>query len=67
MDFSAVNKQSAKSFNEQKALIKKLSRGQSVLCKTCQSEIRVSLDHDNPNRAIARCVKGCTHIELDLA
>ncbi|MEJ6475999.1 hypothetical protein PQI63_16965 [Pseudoalteromonas piscicida] len=67
MDFSQLNKKSSKSFNDQKALIKKLSQGRVVNCTSCQQPITLTLNPESHNRAIARCQKGCTLIELDLA
>ncbi|ATD08052.1 hypothetical protein SIO17_13460 [Pseudoalteromonas piscicida] len=67
MDFSQLNKKSAKSFNDQKALIKKLSQGRVVNCPSCQQPIALSLSQSTSNRAVAQCKQGCTFIELDLA
>lgn len=66
MDFSQLNKASAKSFNEQKALLKKLSKGQTVLCQHCEQPIQLDLTAAKGTKGSAHCAKGCTHIELDL-
>ncbi|WP_125784405.1 hypothetical protein [Pseudoalteromonas rubra] len=66
MDFSHLNKASAKSFNEQKALLKKLSKGQTVLCKHCNQPVQLDLKVAEGAKGSAHCEKGCTHIELDL-
>ncbi|MCF2911097.1 hypothetical protein L1285_22610 [Pseudoalteromonas sp. DL2-H2.2] len=66
MDFSHLNKASAKSFNEQKALLKKLSKGQTVLCKHCNQPVQLDLKVAEGTKGSAHCAKGCTHIELDL-
>ncbi len=36
VDFSKLNKITAKSFNDQKAIIKKVMQGREVKCKVCQ-------------------------------
>ncbi|GEK11487.1 hypothetical protein HUZ36_19915 [Pseudoalteromonas sp. McH1-7] len=66
MDFSQLNKQRAKSFNDQKALIKKLSQGRTVICPHCELPISLTLNQHAQRSAIARCQTGCTLIELDL-
>ncbi len=67
MDFDALNKKFANSFNEQKALIKKLSQGKQVRCPDCGQVIALSLIAGQEKRAAAKCPKGCTTIEFDLA
>ena len=62
VDFSALNKHAAKSFNQQKALIKKVLSGKTVLCETCQTSLQVVT---KPIGLAICCKKGCTDIELE--
>jgi len=64
VDFSKLNKSSAKSFNEQKATIKKLMQGREIKCAQCQQAIVLYLPEQSANPG-ARCAKGCTDIALD--
>lgn len=66
VDFSALNKLAAKSFNEQKALIKKVMAGRLIMCTTCNQplELRLPMASDKPG---IYCRKGCTNIELDFS
>ncbi|MCO7191162.1 MULTISPECIES: hypothetical protein [unclassified Pseudoalteromonas] len=66
MDFSQLNKARAKSFNDQKALLKKLSKGQTVLCSHCNQPVSLDLTGAEGTKGSAHCAKGCTHIALDL-
>ena len=67
--FSALSKQSAKSFNDQKALIKKVLLGRTMLCSTCKQVISF-VDKKEKNGevvpAVIQCNKRCTDIELDV-
>ncbi|MFT4928321.1 MAG: hypothetical protein ACI8WB_004440 [Phenylobacterium sp.] len=73
LDFSAINKSSAKSFHDQRNLIKNLGRGKTVLCPTCQQPLKLVVPgkkhHDKTNDKTngVRCDKGCTDIELEFA
>ena len=62
VDFSALNKNAAKSFNQQKALIKKVLSGRSVQCETCHSVLRVV---PKSTGLSISCEKGCTDIDLE--
>lgn len=62
MDISAFNKNAAKSFNQQKALIKRVLSGKSTQCPVCNSALRL-LPNDNGFSVV--CGKGCTDIELE--
>ena len=67
--FKALGKQSAKSFNDQKALIKKVLAGRTMVCEHCKQVIefydkKVKKEQIEP--AVIRCKKGCTDIELDI-
>ena len=62
MDFSAVNKSAANSFNQQKALIKKVLAGKTVHCNNCKTLISVKAVADS---VVIKCEKNCTDIKLD--
>ncbi len=66
MDFSAFNKRSASRFNEQKALLKKLSKGHTVKCEVCQHTVTLYID-EQAQQGHAKCKNACTDILLDLA
>lgn len=64
LDFSAINKSTAKSFNEQRNLIKSIAKGQTVLCATCRQPLTLSVSStEEPG---VSCKKGCTCICLQL-
>ncbi|KID59112.1 hypothetical protein N473_07850 [Pseudoalteromonas luteoviolacea CPMOR-1] len=67
IDINQFNKLRARSFNDQKALLKKLAKGQTVLCKTCGKAISLNVAVKEGEKASAQCPTGCTHIELDVA
>ncbi|MBA6327325.1 hypothetical protein H4J46_05120 [Colwellia sp. MB02u-6] len=62
--FDRLKSVSAKSFNDQKALIKKVLAGRDIACKQCGTFIRVTLPEDKKNTGLF-CAKGCTNIALD--
>ncbi len=62
MDISAFNKNAAKSFNQQKSLIKRVLSGKSTQCSVCNSTLQL-LSSDK-GFSVA-CSKGCTDIELE--
>lgn len=64
--FEALKKKSGKSFNEQKALIKKIMQGREVFCEQCNKALLLTLPEDKGVSGI-RCAKGCTDIELDMS
>ncbi|MFT6985437.1 MAG: hypothetical protein ACJAT7_001246 [Psychromonas sp.] len=64
LDFSAINKSAANSFNEQRNLIKKIGRGETVLCATCQRPLKLSVSVTS--EVGVSCEKGCTGISLEL-
>ncbi|QFU23623.1 hypothetical protein FM038_016540 [Shewanella eurypsychrophilus] len=68
LDFSAINKTTAKSFNEQKNLIKRLFKGNTVLCETCKQPLKlvVPTDIKQTGKYGVFCKKGCTDIELEI-
>lgn len=63
LDFSALNKQRADSFQQQRQLIKRVLRGERVVCQECQQSLSVvttELEAEN----LIKCVRGCTSILL---
>jgi len=64
LDFTSINKSSAKSFNEQKNMIKKIGKGQTVLCATCAQPLQLSVSSEAENGV--QCLKGCTQISLEV-
>ena len=62
MDISAFNKNAAKSFNQQKALIKKVLSGKPAQCPNCSSELLLI---QAPSGFKVSCNQGCTDIELE--
>lgn len=73
MDFSHINKDSAKSFNEQKNLIKRMGKGQRVNCPKCGQSLQLRVpgkqqateQHGDEPRYGIYCPKKCTDIELE--
>ncbi|SFD29270.1 hypothetical protein [Pseudoalteromonas denitrificans] len=66
MDFSNLNKQTSKSFNQQKNLIKQLMKGKLMDCPKCKQAIKLYLPEDKVKPG-ARCAKGCTDIDLEFS
>lgn len=68
VDFSSINTASAQSFNEQKRLIKRLFKGEKVLCDRCKQPLKlvVPLDKQSDQRYGVFCKKHCTDIELEI-
>ncbi|WP_022940699.1 hypothetical protein [Psychromonas hadalis] len=64
LDFSAINKSSAKSFNAQKNMIKKIGKGQTVLCTTCKQPLQLTVSSNHESGL--SCSKGCTNIALEV-
>lgn len=68
LNFSTLNKATAKSFHEQRNVIKNVCRGKTVLCPVCQQPLKLLVPGkkqlDKPSGI--RCDKGCTTIELDV-
>ncbi len=62
--FQRLKNDSAKSFNDQKALIKKVLAGRDIACQQCGTAIRVVLPEDKKTTGLF-CAKGCTNIVLD--
>lgn len=64
--FKALQKQSSRSFHDQKALIKRVMAGKLVKCRICEQQIELYLPEKNDRPGI-RCIKGCTDVELDFS
>ena len=73
VDFSKLNKLTAKSFNDQKAIIKKVMQGRAVKCKVCQKLLTLvppsskQVIDKNLLQSGIYCPNGCTDIELDMS
>ncbi|WP_394200534.1 hypothetical protein [Shewanella waksmanii] len=68
LDFSAINSTTAKSFNEQKNLIKRLFKGNTVLCQTCQQPLQLLVPTEKAQTGVygVFCKKKCTDIHLEM-
>ncbi|MCG9754052.1 hypothetical protein L1D40_02280 [Shewanella insulae] len=68
IDFSAINKSTANSFNEQKNLIKKLFKGNRVDCQICKQPLQLVVPTEKAQTGHygVFCKKGCTDIELEI-
>lgn len=64
--FEQLKNASAKSFNDQKALIKKVMAGRQIKCKTCGTMLQLKVPEDKMTPGIF-CEKGCTEIHLDFS
>jgi len=64
--FDELKKSSAKSFNQQKAMIKKVMAGRVVHCDTCGGVIKLVTPETSDNPGLF-CAKGCTSIVLDFS
>ncbi len=67
MDFSALTKKSSDSFNQQRNILKQLAKGKTIKCPDCQQPLKLDLNTAQPGQGVAKCIKGCTEIQLDLA
>lgn len=67
LNFKDLEKQSSRSYHQQKSIIKKLLAGQSVSCVTCQQKLTINLPNDNEVATGISCQQGCTDIALDFA
>ena len=67
--FTQIKKNSAKSFNDQKALIKKVLAGREIKCQQCGTKIQLLLPKETGQKGTENtglyCGKGCTNIALD--
>ncbi len=64
LDFSAINKSASKSFNEQRNLIKKIGKGETVLCAVCQQPLKLSVS--SVGEPGVKCENGCISIGLEV-
>ena len=64
IDFSQINKTAADSFNQQRNVIKRLAKGQKVLCDQCQQALTLTVLSEGESGV--QCTKGCTQINLEL-
>ncbi|WP_094752223.1 hypothetical protein [Psychromonas sp. CD1] len=64
IDFSAINKSSAKSYNEQKNIIKKIGKGHTVYCPICQQVLSLCVAADKATGVT--CLRGCTVIDFEV-
>jgi len=64
--FDELKKTSAQSFNQQKAMIKKVMAGRTINCEGCGGAIKLVPPESSENPGLF-CGKGCTDIELDLS
>lgn len=65
-NFKQLQKDSARSFNDQKALIKKVISGREIKCDVCRQLLTLNTPESSERPGI-RCKKGCTDIELDFS
>jgi hypothetical protein len=67
LDFSKINKLTALSFKEQRQMIKKLGKGETVLCQLCNKPLTLTSVTKNKNAHSngVHCQKGCTDISLE--
>ncbi|MCL1037611.1 hypothetical protein L2725_10770 [Shewanella corallii] len=74
MDFTQINKDSARSFNEQKNLIKRMGKGQRVSCPECGQSLQLRVpgkqqaaeeNKSGEQKYGIYCPKKCTDIELE--
>ena len=63
MDFSALNKQTAKGYQQQKSLIKKVLSGKPCRCADCGGSIK---SESTEQGLKVTCERGCTDILLEL-
>ncbi|QLE86290.1 hypothetical protein FLM48_15140 [Shewanella sp. Scap07] len=68
LDFSAINSTTAKSFNAQKNLIKRLFKGNTVLCEICKQPLHLVVPTEKAQTGLygVFCKKKCTDIHLEM-
>lgn len=66
VDFSKLNRLTAKSFNDQKATIKKVLQGRIIKCAICKQTLVLLPPKQNQAGKVC-CKNGCTDIELDMS
>lgn len=71
--FKKISSLSAKSFNDQKAMIKKVLAGREVYCNTCNGLLKFNFpvesdaETEGSDRGGIHCDKGCTDLALDFS
>ena len=68
VDFTHINQTTTQSYNEQKNLIKRVFKGQTVSCKKCGQALLLKLPKTDASAGLSGiyCKKGCTDLELDM-
>ena len=64
--FKQLQKESSRSFNDQKALIKKVIAGRQIKCPQCAQILRLATT-ENSDRPGIRFNNVCTDIKLDFS
>jgi len=64
INFSQKNKTAADSFKQQREVIKRIGKGETVVCEQCQ--LPLTLTVTNEGESGVQCNKGCTQINLEL-
>ncbi len=63
--FKQLQKNSHQSYQQQKALIKKVLAGKTVFCEVCKQPLQLRLPEQYEQSGIF-CHNGCTEIQLEL-
>ncbi|WP_404342213.1 hypothetical protein [Pseudoalteromonas mariniglutinosa] len=66
MDFTTLNKKTSESFSKQRNILKKLAKGQTIHCESCNGVLTLDLLTNQAKQGVVRCQKGCTEVILDL-
>jgi hypothetical protein len=66
MDFSTNNALNKRAFNDQKALLKKILRGDVISCKTCGKALTINVDEKQGVISVT-CKQGCCDYLLEIA
>lgn len=66
MDFSANNALNKRAFNDQKALLKKILRGDVITCNSCKKALVIKVDEKQGVISV-KCKQGCCDYLLDIA
>ncbi len=64
--FKQLQKNTSRSYYQQKTLIKKVLAGEKINCEVCKQQLTVYLPKSQETSGI-RCAKGCTDIQLDFS
>ena len=64
---TTLNKRTSKTYNDQKAMIKKVMQGRIINCQKCKQPLHLDAPTKvNDSRGKLACKNGCTDIELDM-